>query len=92
MKKSIYFLIGVMLLSSQLVFAQPGVDEEYDCETTVLNRSGTLDSSRCKNQEGRIACYEDVRQTCLEKNTRKKLLMNFRQFTGSCVSSYSGCW
>lgn len=73
-------------------FSLAGADEEFNCEPDVISRSGTHDFTRCKNAPGRIACYEEIRQTCKERNSERKLIINYQHFTGACRESYSDCY
>ena len=63
-----------------------------NCRTEVVNRSGTMDLSRCKNSSGRIACYSEIRETCAIPGSGEKKVRSYQQFDGRCVSSYSNCW
>ena len=66
-------------------------NEEWECETKVENRSGTIDISRCKGNNN-IACYEDTKETCTEKNSGRVSIRKQTIFTGACVGSFSDCW
>ncbi len=98
MKKTL-IILSIVLLSSVTSWGQVSLnsflvteDEEFDCTQDARNRSGTHDFSRCRGSiEGNIACYEDVREICVEKSSRRRLIRNYRQFTGRCASSYSQC-
>ncbi len=68
-----------------------GPSTEWECETKVENRSGTLDIGRCKGND-KIACYEDIKESCREKHTGQTMSKSYRSFTGVCAGSFSDCW
>lgn len=83
--------------TAQSIFALPqsnncDADESWACETEVSNRSGTIDSSRCRGRKGNWACYEDVKESCTERGSGKKSTRSYRQFTGACSDTLSDCW
>jgi hypothetical protein len=67
------------------------VQENWDCRTKVVNRSGTIDISRCRGTKS-IACYEDIKETCYERSSGKESTRSYQQFTGVCANSYGACW
>lgn len=67
-------------------------DEKWECEERVKNKSGTIDISACRNQSGQISCYEEIEETCREKNSGSKRTTERKRKTGKCVSSYADCW
>lgn len=69
----------------------PPRPEEWDCRERVQNRSGTADFSACKGSE-RIACYEDIEQTCRERHSSATRAVRSRRMTGRCAASYGDCW
>lgn len=65
--------------------------EDWDCETEVENRSGTIDSWACRNSDEKWACYEDIKESCRERNSGRTSTRSYRRFTGAC-GSLSSCW
>lgn len=83
--------------TAQTVFALSqdcdGENEDWFCETKVENRSGTLDMSRCSSEKGGSwACYEDVKETCQDRNSGRTMNRSYRQFTGVCTDSLGDCF
>lgn len=80
--------------SHQLKQTQAGtqlVSNDFDCRTEVSRRSGEHDFNRCPGSN-RIACYQEMRETCRHKTSGQSRVRNFQQHDGRCVASFSGCW
>jgi hypothetical protein len=64
--------------------------EDWVCEEQI-NRTGTFTLFRCTNSKRKIACYEDVHETCTERDTNRTSTRDYIRFTGECVAHYSEC-
>lgn len=89
--KATHETIDTILHLSRSNGCDNGGDEDWRCETTVENRSGTIDISRCKDQPEKWACYEDIKESCEERNSGRTTNHSYRRFTGVC-GSLSDCW
>ncbi len=73
-------LLSLTLVSSFTAFAQ---DEEWNCESEVIDWWRTLDWDLCRARgfESDWACYDVVKENCEEKNSGKKISRQFKTFT-----------
>jgi hypothetical protein len=83
------YLYGQTLHQTTVAQASPS---SLDCSREVNNRSGSSDFSRCHDSGATIACYLEVKETCRDHSTGALTTRSFREYTGRCAESYSGCW
>ncbi len=94
MWRKIVLALGVSLALMPAARGMDFCDEgEWDCRSVVHRRDGVNDFFRCPQRGfSTVACFLEVTDTCVEKETGKKVVKNYRQFTGACVQNIGDCW
>lgn len=67
-------------------------NETRTCDTVSGQKSGTIDTTRCRIATAHIACYQEVTETCRVGSNGESSTRTYREFTGECVRSFSDCW
>lgn len=95
MKEFGVLALAIWGLSLSSAFAQTQdcccKNENWSCKTEALQRNGEFNSAYCGFRNEPIACYIDLRETCVDTVSKRTVVKQFRQYTGACMNSFTDC-
>jgi len=92
MKPIKFFILTIALFASAAAFScdEESVDEKWTCTTEVTGKDNEL-FGPCWGEENKWACYENVKETCVEQTSGRETSFEKKNFLG-CYESMSDCW